>query len=34
MIDSITRANDGSLVSRHTNCIKASAMVSNIVSGL
>ena len=32
-MDSITQANGDSLVSRHTNCIKASAMASNIVNG-
>ena len=37
MMDSITRADDGSLktlVNRHTNYINASVMASNIVNGL
>ena len=34
LMDSKTRADDGSLVSRHTDYIMASVMVSNTVSGL
>ena len=34
VMDSIIRADDGSLVSRHTNYIKASSMASNIVNAL
>ena len=34
VIDSITRADDGSLVSKHTDYIIASVMASNIVDGL
>ena len=32
--DSIIGADNGSLVNRHTNYIKASVMASNIVNGL
>ena len=32
-MDSITRANNGSLVSKHTDYIIASVMASNIVDG-
>ena len=34
VMDSITQAENGSLVSRHINCIKTSAMASNIGNGL
>ena len=33
-MDSIIGADNGSLVNRHTNYIKASTMASNIVNGL